>query len=101
MVTPAEFRHEWAHGDREVARAMARGYVEAHRTELGHLLRASIEELVAVVTAARNAGNEEARTIADMVLLMVHAPQRITGEVHIGGAAAVAMAEAILAESRS
>ena len=101
MATPEEFQQEWVSGDREKARAMASEYVSAHALELEPWRSASIEETVALVTHFRNAGEEQSRIIADMALLAWHAPQQITGTALIGGAAAVAMAEAIIAEARS
>lgn len=101
MVTPHEFDQEWQSGDRDRAREMAREYVQAHASMLGPMLTATIEELVAMVTICRRNGDEENRIIADMVLQVVHGPQDITGTANIGGAAAVALAEAIIAEARN
>lgn len=99
MVTPGQFDEEWKTGDRDLAREMARAYVEANGLDAMRAL--SLEELVEIVKACRRAGDEHGRIIADMVLLVAHAPQRIEGSVTIGAAEAVAIAEAFLAEQRA
>ena len=99
MVTPEQFDEEWKSGDRDLAREMARAYVDANGLDAMRAM--SIEELVEIVKACRRVGDEHGRIVADMVLLATHAPQAISGSVNIGPAEAVAIAEAFLAEQRA
>jgi hypothetical protein len=79
------FENEWHHGDRTVAKQMAKDYVVAHREELEPILsRFTLEGLVDLVTAYRNAGREEDRIITDMWLLSEYKPQNITGSIQMG-----------------
>ena len=93
------FDREWRDGDRERARQIAADYVAANRARFDAIADKNIEELVGLVGIARSEGREDARVLIDMWLLVAHAPQRIEGSAHVGGAAAVAMAEAILAQA--
>ena len=73
-----QFEDEWFTGSRGRARSMAADYVNAHHAELGEMFGTlSIDEMVAVVTAARARGDVETRIKADMWLLTEHPPQHI------------------------
>ena len=79
------FEEEWQHGDRAVAKQMAKDYVEKNRAELEPILsRFTLEGLVDLVTAYRNAGRHEDRIITDMWLLSEYKPQNITGSLQVG-----------------
>lgn len=87
------FNHEWRHGDRKRAKALATEYVAAHREEIMPALRAavrtyreahldddpSITDLVGLVDAFRASGDEASRTLIDMLLQADYQPQVITG----------------------
>lgn len=95
----ARFVAEWKSGRRDEARAIARAYIDAHRAELAPQLEPySLDDLVRLVSAYRQAGREEDRIVADMWLLTEYEPQRITGTIHMGGSAAIEAAEAIIRE---
>lgn len=110
MVTPAEFEREWRTGDRARAREMAREYAEADRTRLDQWIFDAVqasragalvtrEELVRLVDQYRELGDETARLLVEMILLVDYPPQRITGDIRIAGAAADAMAAVLAAEA--
>lgn len=98
----ARFEDEWRHGDRSVAKQLAREYVDRNRARLSTLLGSyDLQGLVELVQLYRDGGQEENRIICDMWLLSEHQPQKISGEIRIGGAeAAVAAAEAILRDAK-
>jgi hypothetical protein len=78
-----QFDHEWKHGDRGVARGLARAYIGRRRSELAPALEPySLEDLVQLIDAYRAAGREDDRIIADMWLLTNYDPQRITGTIN-------------------
>ena len=81
----ARFDNEWKGGDRARAKVMAKEYVAAHKGELEPILsKFTIEGLVDLVTAYRNAGREEDRLVTDMWLLSEYEPQNITGQLLVG-----------------
>ena len=81
------FENEWQRGDRAVARQMAKDYVAERRAELEPILaKFTLEGLVDLVTAYRNAGREEDRIITDMWLLSEYKPQNINGSIQMGAA---------------
>lgn len=81
----ARFDNEWKNGDRVAAKAMAKEYVAAHKGELEPILsKFTVEGLVDLVTAYRNAGREEDRIVTDMWLLSEYEPQNISGRLLVG-----------------
>lgn len=80
------FVDEWRHGDRSLAKAMAKEYVEAHRAQIAPLLEPRIrEEIVAMIDGARLEGRDADVAIAEMWLLTEYEPQRISGSLNLGG----------------
>ncbi len=86
----AEFDAEWqasnATKDRTKARQMAKSYFEVF-PERGEIFRGKgLPELVALVSACRQANNPAGRIEADMFIAAFHAPQNITGVMRMGAA---------------
>lgn len=80
-----QFIHEWNHGSHDLAREMARSYVDDNRMFLTNMLgQYGLPELVDLVTYYRTDGNEEARATVDMWLLSEFQPQNIVGRIGIG-----------------
>ena len=83
--TCARFEHEWLHGDRALARRLAREHVAAQEPRLATVLGGHpLEALVTLIDGHREAGRHEARVEADMWLLDRFPPQHITGAIRIG-----------------
>lgn len=78
------FDWEWKNGDREVARSLAKEYVEAHYHELKILENWTLEDIVKAIDLFREQGREEDRIAADAWLLAKYEPQKINGEIRIG-----------------
>jgi hypothetical protein len=82
-----KFDREWRTGDRAKAKGLAKSYVDAHREEINKLLAPyTREQLVELIDQYRQVGREEDRLVVDMYLLSEYEPQKITGELNIGGA---------------
>ena len=80
------FDRAWCTGYREDARALAIDYVATHRAQLEKTLGGkTLEDLVKLVDGYRAAGRENERAIVDMWLLVEYQPQRIVGELRMGG----------------
>lgn len=88
----SRFEHAWKTGDRDLAREIAREFIDSSHPQLKGLLRQySREGLVRLVDAYRAAGQDENRVIAEMWLLVEYEPQRITGhlDIHLPGVRAL------------
>lgn len=85
------FDWEWKHGDRALARELAKEYIFAHREQLApHLENLTLEDMVKMIDMYREYGREDDRIIVDMWLLTYYDPQKISGAITIGSAAAAA-----------
>lgn len=83
------FEHEWHHGDRGLARDLAKEYVAAHPAVVESLAAYTLEDIVRLIDQYRELGRESDRIVADMYLLATYPPQMVAGAVAIGGGSAL------------
>lgn len=80
-----DYEKEFRTGDRAKARKIAEKHVKDDPAAFKKLEGLSLEELVALVSLHRAAGNEDERRRVDVWLLAKFPPQQIGGRLRTGG----------------